>query len=562
MSITRRRFSRMVAAGMAAPALSFVARATAQPAADPPAKKPGAARRKALPPAGEGETARPRRVGEGARLGINLAGPADYNCELPFIDVFRFSREWISQQEGKGFGEGPKLELDAHGWVKKMPPGVRAESYLCTVPSVPSGQWTVLWDGKGEIEMWGPALQNQRKAGPKQLVFNTKRGGSEGFVLRLMKTDPSDPVRNIRVLMPGFSGSRLKDEPWNPRFLARWQGISCLRFMDFQATNNSKQEKWADRPQLDDVTWAERGVPLELMIDLANRLGADPWFCMPHLVDDDYAKQFAKMVNDKLDKNLKVYVEYANEVWNGMFGQAQYANQQGVKAKLANAVGMESNTRFYGQRATQMFRQFERAIEGKGRLVRVLGSQAANSYFADQICSFQGTGKRADALAIAPYISVNVHGEGNSEPRAADVANWTLDQLFDYVEKTALPECIEWMKANKKIADKHGLKLVAYEAGQHFVGVLGGENNHQVTRLLHQANRDPRMGDIYRRYYQAWASAGGDLICHFSSVAGYSKWGSWGLLESWDSDPRRSPKFVETMKWAKERGQEVTVPEV
>ena len=31
------------------------------------------------------------------RLGMNLAGPADGNTELPFVDVFRMSRPWISQ---------------------------------------------------------------------------------------------------------------------------------------------------------------------------------------------------------------------------------------------------------------------------------------------------------------------------------------------------------------------------------------------------------------------------------------------------------------------------------
>ena len=568
MSLTRRRFTRLIAASLAVPGLSFASRVSAQPES----KKSRRRRRPVVDDAGVSEVgqdagassaATPPRAGriEGARLGINLAGPADYNSELPFVDVFRLSREWISQQEGKPFGEGPKLELDDDGWVKRLAPNSRAESYVCTLPSVPPGQWTVFWEGKGDIEMWGSPIMNQRRVGPRQLVFNTKRGGGDGFVVRIMKTDPKDYVKNIRVLLPGHASAR-KEEPWNPRFLARWQGMACLRFMDFQCTNNSPQQKWSDRPRIEHATWSERGVPVELMVDLANRLHADPWFCMPHLADDDYVRQFAKVVNERLDKGLRVYVEYANEVWNGMFGQSQYAYQEGVKKKLASSAGIESNARFYGQRATQVFKIFEKTLEGKGRLVRVLGSQAGNAFFAEQICGFKGTGRQADALAIAPYISVNIHQEGNNPPLAPEVATWTLDQLFEYVEKTAFPECVEWMKQNKKVADKHGLKLVAYEAGQHFVGVMGAENNDAVTRLLTTAQRDPRMGDLYRRYYKAWTEAGGDLLCHFSSVAGSSKWGSWGLLESWDSDPRRSPKFIETMRWAQERGQQVVVPAV
>ena len=34
------------------------------------------------------------------RLGMNLSGPADWNTELPFVDVFRLSRRWVSQKEG------------------------------------------------------------------------------------------------------------------------------------------------------------------------------------------------------------------------------------------------------------------------------------------------------------------------------------------------------------------------------------------------------------------------------------------------------------------------------
>lgn len=38
------------------------------------------------------------QAGSSARMGINLAGPADWNTELPFVDVFRMSRPWISQK--------------------------------------------------------------------------------------------------------------------------------------------------------------------------------------------------------------------------------------------------------------------------------------------------------------------------------------------------------------------------------------------------------------------------------------------------------------------------------
>ncbi len=103
-----------------------------------------------------------------------------------------------------------------------------------------------------------------------------------------------------------------------------------------------------------------------------------------------------------------------------------------------------------------------------------------------------------------------------------------------------------WMHDNKKIADKYHVKLVAYEAGQHLVGVAGGENNQRLTELFMAANRHPRMGRLYTQYLDAWRDAGGDLCAVFSSVGRFSKWGSWGLLEFYDDD---TPKFRAVMQW-------------
>jgi hypothetical protein len=40
---------------------------------------------------------------------------------------------------------------------------------------------------------------------------------------------------------------------------------------------------------------------------------------MPHLADDDYHRQFASYVRDSLRPDVKVYVEWSNEVWHTGF---------------------------------------------------------------------------------------------------------------------------------------------------------------------------------------------------------------------------------------------------
>jgi hypothetical protein len=90
---------------------------------------------------------------------------------------------------------------------------------------------------------------------------------------------------------------------------------------------------------------------------------------------------------------------------------------------------------------------------------------------------------------------------------------------------------------------KRKLDLIAYEGGQHLAGYQGAENNDALTKLFHTANRHPKMRELYLEDLNNWKEAGGGLFCLYSSVGRYSKWGSWGLLESSDQDPKTAPKF-------------------
>ena len=75
-----------------------------------------------------------------------------------------------------------------------------------------------------------------------------------------------------------------------------------------------------------DAVWVGHAVPVEIMVMIANKLNVDPWFTIPHCandlhgstsVADPFTRQFAQYVHDNLNSNLKAYVEYSNETWNG-----------------------------------------------------------------------------------------------------------------------------------------------------------------------------------------------------------------------------------------------------
>jgi hypothetical protein len=494
-------------------------------------------------------TAVPSPAPGGASLGINLAGLADWSTEIPFTDVFRMSREWISQREGAPWGQGPKLALDEHGWVKRLEPGTWAETPMNTIEGghYPSGTYTVRYDGKGEVAFTNA---NVRSAIPGKMLVDVdaKRGG---FFLQIRRTDPANYVRNIRVYLPGH-GPDTAPGGFNPSLLSHWRGVSTVRFMDWMATNNSKQARWADRPKLTDATWTVKGAPVEVMVDLANRLGADPWFTLPHRADDDYVRQFALVVKQRLDPKRKVYVEYSNELWNSMFEQSRYAGEQGIRLKLAEKP-WEAGWRYTAQRSVEIFAIWESVFGGRARLVRVLPGFAANDWISNEILAWKNAAKHADALAIAPYIPFNIGGD--SKPTVAEVAGWDPGRLFQEIRQKALPEAIGFMRKNAAVAKKHGLRMIAYEGGQHLVGVGGGENDKRMTSLFLRANADPRIGALYDDYFRAWVAAGGAEFAYFSSVSGWSKWGSWGALQYVDEDPAKSPKWQALRRFAASRGQ-------
>jgi hypothetical protein len=476
-----------------------------------------------------------------SRLGINLSGARDWNTELPFVDVFRLARSWVSQREGSEWGQGPALDLDERGWIKSLAPGCSADALMCTIAGgrFPQGRYTCLYDGSGTVTMLNVARIASRS--PGRIVFEPNPD-SEGFALSIGATDPGDYVRNIRVIMPGFEED-YADRIFNPSFLERWRSFRVFRFMDWMDTNGSKTAAWEDRPRVDDAVWTVKGVPLEIMIELCNRTGIDPWFCMPHRATDDYVWRFARQVGEELDRSRKVYVEYSNEVWNSGFEQTDYACDEGTRLGLS-ADRFQAGLLFSSRRSVDIFGIWTRELGGADRLVRVMASQAANPWVSEQKLSFEGAYRECDALAIAPYMTLCP--SPSSTPSAEEVGGWPVDRVLDYIEDAALPECVGWMRASRETADRYGVELIAYEAGQHAVGIQGGENVDAATRVFMAANRHERMGRIYRRYLDSWELEGGGLCSLFSSVEGWSKWGSWGLLEYFDDD---TPKFRAVDDW-------------
>jgi hypothetical protein len=77
--------------------------------------------------------------------------------------------------------------------------------------------------------------------------------------------------------------------------------------MDWMATNHSQQQDWVNRPKLSDYTYADIGVPVEIMVALCNKLKLHPWFCMPHMATM-IMWRICLLSPDTLDPTLEIYL--------------------------------------------------------------------------------------------------------------------------------------------------------------------------------------------------------------------------------------------------------------
>ncbi len=490
-------------------------------------------------------------------LGLNLGSLNYYAPSVPFVDGMKTADD-PQTTDANGDGEWntelmEQLPRDAAGYPLEVPyagPAIASPQWVryAVLRLVYGGSYTLLYDGDGDFEFPTVPVEISRRS-PGMLQLEIPERDAPLF-LTITRSRKDNHVRNLRLLLPGFEPSATA--AYHPRFLERIQGASVLRFMDWQRTNDSKLARFDDRalPERTQASW--RGASFETMIDLANQAGADPWFCVPHLADDDFVQRMATLLRDRLAPGRVLYVEYSNELWNGIFSQYEYVAQRGCSEGLQegscndDAERMWAGTRWTARRAAQVFAIFERVFGGSERLVRVLGGQAANvtrnevllEAFNDP--AINPNTPRADALAIAPYFGHVVNALAEDQPPSSV----TVDLILKRTGESIATQVRDATRSNKRLADKFGLRLVAYEGGQHLVATGSLADDEALTEKLIAANRDPRMAALYRQMFDAWyKESGRELMVLFNSAELPGKHGSWGLLESQEQPMERAPKY-------------------
>jgi hypothetical protein len=494
-------------------------------------------------------------------IGTNLGEVRYYTPTWPFINIFKTADAWISGS-GWTWNDGQPLDLDENGWVRSLQPGQIARTLMLrTTPVYPSGKYHVLYDGEGTIKYDFSATKNVAESAPGHDIIDVV-ASTTGIAVYITETNPGNYIRNVRVTMPGGVSTRdpqkfIADpssvpssqvvEFWqcegtrifHPQFLKSLRQYSILRYMDWMHTNYSPVQHWSDRAEPADARYSSgAGVPVEVLCALANQLSADPWFCIPHMADDDFVARFATIVRDQLNPGLKAHIEYSNEVWNGGFSQAPYCRDMGRALGLSTHDTL-AREYYYSKRAVEIFQIFEQVFGGTDRLVRVIGTQAGNAGVSEHVLEYNDAHLHADALAVAPYFGILATPDNE-----AVLQEMTLDDLFAEMEAVAVPRAISWMVTQAKFAATYELDLLAYEGGQHLSSLHAVMDNPAINALYDGANRDPRMGDLYTQYLTAWTAISDGVFIHFTHCGSYSKYGRWGTVEYLTQPVEEAPKLA------------------
>lgn len=530
----------------------------------------------------------PPQANAAPSLAMGLDGIADWSVQQPFINVMKSGRAWVGHIRGQWGGwTAQDLRvggyLDANGWPRRIPDELtHIESYILTDQPAAAvstgGRYRLTYDGNGRLEVSGLARNIRRS--PGKIWFDYTPG--EGLVgIGIYKTDPDGTgnyIRNIAVVKEENIKLFEVGEIFNPLWLEKVGGLRSVRFMDWMFTNGSTVVRWADRPKVKDYSFAEKGVALPVMVELANRIGADPWFTMPHLADDDYNRRFAQYVKRHLDKRLRAYVEYSNELWNFTFPQAQWALQQAEQRWGAAAEG-DGWLQFAGMRAAQVL-DIWRGVYGKAaqkRLIRVVATHTdwpglEEAFLQAPLLLAEGGAAPVgsfDAYAVSGYFGFDL----GTDEQAPDVLRW-INKGQQKAEQDAAaqglsgPARADYIAAHKYdlatrksarqirgnslphlvsdswpyqagVARDNDLMLVMYEGGTHVVGLDSFANNQTLADFFNYFNYTPEIAGIYGDLLREWKKAGGTLFNAFVDVAKASQWGSWGALRHLDdSNPR------------------------
>ena len=497
-------------------------------------------------------------------LGAGLDAVRDFSVGNVFVDIAKQMRTF------QGPNLGPTVGTDANGWATAdfmtiFLTGTTNTAHLY------NGTYKLSFTGKADLDTWltpgGQILNKVYNATTNTTTADVVLNASEsadgwyfGMDFRNTQRDANSAtntgITTIKMVRPGYDPNTT--QIFTNLYLQQLSQFSVLRFMDWTGTNNSTEVNWSDRTLTTSASQSStNGVAWEYVVDLANQLHKDIWINIPAMATDDYVTQLATLLKNTLDPDRVVYVEYSNEVWNGIFTQYSQ-NYNAAQAEVAtgnsplNADGETNGVYLSWRRTAERLKQISDDFKNvwgasaiNGRIRPVLAGQYANPATIQEGLEFieRTYGSPSQffyGVAQAPYFGfASLDNSSNS---------LTVDQIINALQSSVNSKTYFSFDS---LARRYGLTNMVYEGGPD----TSGANN--ITAKIN-ASLDPRMEALVSGYLNGWYNTGGGLFNWF--VAGPTNWttanGTWGLTNSLEN--LTAPKILGTQDVANAPRQSLT----
>lgn len=416
-------------------------------------------------------------------IGMNGSPPSYFRYRV-FVDYGRQTKSWCFQKVGSGWGcekdAYRHVETDENGYPLEIPctaPGYPSEMYVNKVlPGFfEEGEYVLLYDGEATIDFYEAGYMDVISIEPGRAHFRAWPREEDGnfAALRVRSTPRGNHFRNMRILPIELEHTYDPETSnvWDTTFLQTLNQLTGFRYMGWTAINDGGDHwEWDKTPRWGYHTaCTKQGVPYDYQIDLANRLQHNPWFNIPHMVDDDYIYNLAVLIKEKLDPNLTAYIEYSNELWNwgGAYPQSSWIVDAGrmrehpewdapdsiYQALQAIKDGEGDFPEMGAYMFQRVFDTFRTVFTGadEGRVKYVYANQLSWYGNANRGLDFLfnksgkwgqwSTGGGCDMVALAPYL------------RNPDLWPDDLEKRKGYFREL------------KTIAESYGVEIVCYEGG-------------------------------------------------------------------------------------------------
>lgn len=490
--------------------------------------------------------------------GINLGKITAWKSEWQFVNIAHNSLGWFPPNAIPNFND--RIDEDLLTPDKYLPNG--QSGLLAVVWDAPerfSEDFVLTYSGTADVSIYltnhpGTTVTLDQ---PGRIEFSLQN--EKSLFVRVTANTSSDFMSDLRITKASQENLY---QVYDPVYLQDLSKYQILRYLDFGKINNSQVKEISDYSTPNTIIQNE--VCLEYMIELANILGADPWFCIPMQASDNFVTQWAQTIKNMLNPNLKVRVELSNEVWNTGFSQAQEAVTLGQQSGVLGNTNNNDRPAYYGYRSAEIHNLFESEFDSGGDspdLIKVVAWQAASTWHTENyvIPYYKlpfGANYVPDEIAIAPYFGgrlgwVSEVVNGQTINYSDEVINWDLNDLFNELEfgtvfngQGSIQQSLDWTNNYLDLINNENIaSLSLYEGGQH-LATTGPLHGTPIVDLFIDANRDQRMGDMYTIYLNSLKNMGVGAIALFNSESIYNTSGSWGLKNYIGQPQNEAPKYV------------------